>query len=141
MYFLDPKTGLLTISKNYTLENTPKPNLLREVFPYTEVPRTLFDHYHVPMNCPKDIFITDTTFRDGQQARPPYTVEQTIALFDMHHRLGGPNGVIKASEFFLYSNAIAHKDLFISDFYTSRITGALCLTVSAPVYIPMVSSY
>lgn len=35
-----------------------------------------------------------------------------------------------------FVNAIAHKDLFVSDFYTSRITGALCLTVSAPVYIP-----
>ncbi|MHB1458381.1 MAG: triose-phosphate isomerase [Armatimonadota bacterium] len=103
MYFLDPKTGLLSIRADYKLEDVSDPNLLREMFPYTQVPRTLFDHYHVPMNCPKDIFITDTTFRDGQQARPPYTVEQTVTLFDMLHRLGGPNGVIRASEFFLYS--------------------------------------
>lgn len=33
MYFLDPKTGLLTISKNYTLDDTPKPNLLRHGYP------------------------------------------------------------------------------------------------------------
>jgi hypothetical protein len=28
----------------------------------------------------RDIHITDTTFRDGQQARPPYTTEQTVRL-------------------------------------------------------------
>lgn len=103
MHFLDPKTGLLSIRADHQLEDVSNPNLLREMYPYTQVPRTLFDHYHVPMNCPKDIFITDTTFRDGQQARPPYTVDQTVTLFDMLHRLGGPNGVIRASEFFLYS--------------------------------------
>jgi len=103
MYSLDPKTGLLTVRKDHSLEDVESPNLLRDMFPYSDVPRTLFDHHHVPMSCPKDVFITDTTFRDGQQSRPPYTVEQTVALFDMIHRLGGPNGVIRASEFFLYS--------------------------------------
>src|SRR6266446_2787223 len=50
-----------------------------------------------------DLLITDTTFRDGQQARPPYTVEQIVAMFDMLHRLGGPNGIIRQTEFFVYS--------------------------------------
>ena len=56
------------------------------------------------MQLPEDFWITDTTFRDGQQARPPYTPEQIATLFDMLHRLGGPNGVIRQSEFFLYSD-------------------------------------
>jgi len=30
-------------------------------------------------------------------------VEQIVDLFDMLHKLGGPNGVIRQSEFFLYS--------------------------------------
>ena len=47
--------------------------------------------------------ITDTTFRDGQQARPPYTVKQVAKMFDFLHRLGGKTGLITASEFFLYS--------------------------------------
>jgi isopropylmalate/homocitrate/citramalate synthase len=103
MYFLDPKTGLLTTRQDRGIDDIEEPNLVRDMFPYTQVPRTLFDHYHVPMSCPKDIFITDTTFRDGQQARPPYTIAQILDLFDMLHRLGGPNGIIRASEFFLYS--------------------------------------
>ena len=49
------------------------------------------------------MFITDTTFRDGQQARPPYTVQQIVDLYTLMSSLGGPNGVIRQSEFFLYS--------------------------------------
>ncbi|MBI5586299.1 MAG: histone-lysine N-methyltransferase, partial [Deltaproteobacteria bacterium] len=48
-------------------------------------------------------WITDTTFRDGQQARPPYTVEQIVRIFDFLTRLSGPRGVIRQTEFFLYS--------------------------------------
>jgi isopropylmalate/homocitrate/citramalate synthase len=51
-----------------------------------------------------DIWITDTTFRDGQQSRAPYTVEQILTLYDYLHKLGGPKGKIKQCEFFLYSD-------------------------------------
>ncbi len=49
------------------------------------------------------MLLTDTTFRDGQQARPPYTVQQIVDIFDMLHRLSGPKGIVRQSEFFLYS--------------------------------------
>ncbi len=100
----DSKLGLLRPPlKIYDVQDISEPNLLRETFPYTEVPRMFFDGLSVPME-PADFFITDTTFRDGQQARPPYTVEQVVRVYDMLSRLGGPNGVIRASEFFLYSD-------------------------------------
>ena len=51
----------------------------------------------------RDIHITDTTFRDGQQSRPPYSVEQTVRIFEMLSRLGGKGGVVRQSEFFLYT--------------------------------------
>ena len=51
----------------------------------------------------KDIWITDTTFRDGQQAQSPFTVKQITDLFTLLHRLGGPNGMIRQAEFFVYS--------------------------------------
>lgn len=81
----------------------PLPNLWREQFPYDAPPRIVFDGIDVPVERPDPIFITDTTFRDGQQARTPYTVRQIVALFDLLHRLSGPNGVIRQTEFFLYS--------------------------------------
>ncbi|WP_297055693.1 histone-lysine N-methyltransferase [Thermosulfurimonas sp.] len=85
------------------LKDVPEPNLMKEIFPYTDVPYVEFDHKYIPPSPAREIWITDTTFRDGQQARPPYTVEQIVDLYKLMHRLGGPNGVIRQSEFFLYT--------------------------------------
>lgn len=87
----------------HALIDTPEPNLMRDIFPYEEAPRIDFDHRLLPIDPAEDMFITDTTFRDGQQARPPYTVKQIGTIFDFLHRLSGPNGVIRQSEFFLYT--------------------------------------
>jgi isopropylmalate/homocitrate/citramalate synthase len=89
--------------KKYRLKDVDKPNLYKDIFPYSEVCKIVFDNKIVPMRPAKDIFITDTTFRDGQQSRPPYTVEQIVTIFKFLNRLGGPNGVIRQTEFFLYS--------------------------------------
>ncbi|GAB4261104.1 MAG: cache domain-containing protein [Deferrisomatales bacterium] len=80
-----------------------EPNLYREVFPYAEVCRIPFDGVMLAPTPPEEIWITDTTFRDGQQARPPYTPDQIVALYKLLHQLGGPRGVIRQTEFFLYS--------------------------------------
>src|SRR5437879_13352094 len=80
-----------------------EPNLMREQFPYERPPKVLFDGVEVPLDPPDEILITDTTFRDGQQARAPLGVPQIVRLYDLLHRLSGPNGVIRKSEFFLYS--------------------------------------
>jgi isopropylmalate/homocitrate/citramalate synthase len=85
------------------LDNPDEPNLFRPLFPYDEVPRIGFNHRLTPMKMPKEIWITDTTFRDGQQAMPPYSVRQIVDLYKMLHRMGGPTGVIRQSEFFLYT--------------------------------------
>ena len=99
----NPQWGLLHPVTRYPLQDCEEPNLLREQFPYDDVPRMAFDGRGVPMEPAPEFFITDTTFRDGQQARPPYKVEQIVKLYEMMSRLGGPNGVIRVSEFFLYS--------------------------------------
>jgi len=90
--------------KKFKLQEVDKPNLYKDVFPYSEVSKIVFDNESVPMKPAKEIFITDTTFRDGQQSRPPYTAEQIVTIFKMLNKLGGPNGVIRQTEFFLYSN-------------------------------------
>jgi isopropylmalate/homocitrate/citramalate synthase len=88
----------------YPLIDVDNPELYRDVFPYNEVCKVKFDHKIELIDPPDEIYITDTTFRDGQQARPPFSVAQIETLFDLMHRLGGPNGVIKQSEFFLYTD-------------------------------------
>ena len=97
------KNILNEIHPEYQLQEVEEPNLMRDIFPYDEVPKIAFDHKLVPVEPAEKMFITDTTFRDGQQARPPYTVEQIVTLFDMMHRLSGQNGVIRQTEFFVHS--------------------------------------
>ena len=100
----DPQTNLLELAHfEYSLQDVENPNLYRMLFSYDEVPKITFNHRLVPMSMPREIWITDTTFRDGQQSREPYTTKQIVDLYDMLHRLGGPKGVIRQSEFFLYS--------------------------------------
>ena len=87
----------------YQLQDTPEPELFREMFPYTETPKIAFNYRRVPENMPEDIFITDTSFRDGQQSRTPYTTEQMVHIYKLLHKLGGPKGMIRQTEFFVYS--------------------------------------
>ena len=87
----------------FQFRDVKDPNLFRNIYPYNEVPRLVFNHRIVPMNIPEKLYITDTTFRDGQQSRSPYTVEEISKLFDLLHKLDNGSGIIKQSEFFLYS--------------------------------------
>jgi len=92
------------------------PVLFTDMFPHVTPPHIVFDEpvqvsldgesYTIsPADVKvRDIRITDTTFRDGQQARPPYSVNQILELFDLLSRLSGPRGVIRQTEFFLYNN-------------------------------------
>ncbi len=91
-------------SYNYEMQDVKQPQLYRNLFDYTSIPKVAFNYRNVPIGCPKDIWITDTTFRDGQQSRSPYEVDQIVDLFKMLSKLGGPKGIVRQSEFFLYSD-------------------------------------
>ena len=104
MLEISSKTNLLEQkSYKYSLQDVAEPNLYRDVYPYTDVPRIAFNHRRVPIGMPEDIWITDTSFRDGQQSVEPYTVKQIVDLFKLTSRLGGPFGIIRQTEFFVYS--------------------------------------
>ena len=89
--------------KTPKLVDAKEPNLYRETFPYTEFPKVILDNRPVEYDIPNEIWITDTTFRDGQQARPPYKPEQILKIYDLLHKINGETGLIRQSEFFLYS--------------------------------------
>lgn len=84
--------------------DVPAPNLFRDIFPYSEAPRIKFDHPEPAPSPAEDMFITDSTFRDGQQARAPFTSRQAQRLFELLHHLSGAQGVIRYTEFFLYTD-------------------------------------
>lgn len=104
MLEISPKSNLLEQkSYKYSLQDIPEPNLYREVYSYEEVPKVPFNHRRVPLGMPAEIWITDTTFRDGMQSQAPYSPEQIVDIYKMLSRLGGPKGIIRSTEFFVYS--------------------------------------
>lgn len=104
MFERDKKTNLLELPEHrYQLKEVESPVMFREFYPYDEIPKVAFNNIRVPMDMPEDIWLTDTTFRDGQQSRTPYTLEQMIHIFKLMNKLSGPNGIIRQTEFFLYS--------------------------------------
>jgi isopropylmalate/homocitrate/citramalate synthase len=87
----------------YPLRDREEPVLFKDFFPYVEPPRVYFDGKYIPIQPAKEFVITDTTFRDGQQARTPYTPEQIETIYKFLHKLSGPKGIIRQTEFFLYT--------------------------------------
>jgi isopropylmalate/homocitrate/citramalate synthase len=93
----------LSVKKAYYVVDALKPNLFKETFPYSNIPKVVFNNVQQPMDLPKNIWVTDTTFRDGQQSLSSFTVDQIVRLFDYLHKLDNGSGIIKQTEFFLYS--------------------------------------
>ncbi len=104
MLEISPKTNLLEQkSYRYSLQDVDEPNLYRDIYDYESIPRVPFNHRRVPMGMPEEIWISDTSFRDGQQSADPYTVDQIVDLYKLMSKLGGPYGIIRQTEFFIYS--------------------------------------
>ena len=102
---INSHTNLLEDDRyKYSLQDVDEPNLYREFFEYSSVPKTSFNFRRNPLGMPKNIWITDTTFRDGQQSREPYTVKQIVDIYKMLSKLSGPKGIIRQTEFFVYSD-------------------------------------
>ncbi len=101
--------------KTHPLTDAVRPNLQEEIFPHSLPPLINFDgpvieyidgepvEFDFAAVKDRNIFISDTTFRDGQQARPPYTIDQMVHIYDLMSKLSGPNGVVRQTEFFLYT--------------------------------------
>ena len=82
MLEISNKTNLLEQkSYKYQLQDVEEPNLYRDIYSYDEVPKVPFNHRRVPMGMPEEIWITDTTLRDGQQAVEPYSVDEIVEIY------------------------------------------------------------
>ncbi len=104
MLEISSRTNLLEQkSYKYSLQDVAEPNLQRDLYSYGTVPKVAFNHRRVPMNMPEEIWITDTSLRDGQQSVEPYSVDQIVNIYKYLSKLGGPYGIIRQTEFFIYS--------------------------------------
>ena len=96
MLEISSKTNLLEQNTyKYSLQDVAEPNLYRDIYSYDTVPKIAFNHRRVPMRMPEEIWITDTSLRDGQQSVEPYTVDQIVKIYKYLSRLGGPYGIIR----------------------------------------------
>ncbi|MBQ0041557.1 MAG: 2-isopropylmalate synthase [Clostridiales bacterium] len=102
---INNKTNLMEMEAyGYEIQDIPDPELFREFFQYTEIPKVAFNFRTSPYGMPDQVYITDSTFRDGQQSREPYTTKQIVDIFKMMSKMSGPNGIIRQTEFFTYSD-------------------------------------
>ncbi len=75
-----------------------EPVFFEKLFPFSLPPRFNYD------SLSHDIYITDTTLRDGQQGWRPFNVNESVKIYELLHELSGPKGVIYSSELFLYTS-------------------------------------
>ena len=84
MLEFDKKSNLLMTNRyQYSLQDVAEPNLYRELYDYESIPKVAFNMRHVPENMPDEIWMTDTTFRDGQQSSAPLTVKQIVDIYKL----------------------------------------------------------
>ena len=63
MIYFDKSKNLLEEDKyHYELQDVESPELFRDLYPYEEIPKVVFNFRHVPMDMPAEIWMTDTTF-------------------------------------------------------------------------------
>jgi len=74
-----------------------KMNFFKDIYPFDSPPV-------LKTNKPVgDIWITDTTLRDGQQGWKTFSVEESLKIYEVLSGLGGRDGVIRTTELFLYT--------------------------------------
>jgi len=91
-------------SSDFEVVDSEAPRLFEEVFPWTSSPVIEWDGISIPPEVPNELWITDTTFRDGQQAREPFAPEHVVDLYKLLHEIGGPKSKVLFTELFLYTS-------------------------------------
>ena len=123
MLEISSKTNLLEQkSYKYSLQDVAEPNLQRDVYSYGTIPKVAFNHRRVPMSMPEEIWITDTSLRDGQQSVEPYSVDQIVNIYKLLSKLGGPYGIIRQTSNSRRSPA---------GFGRQRKTSSWCMTLAS----------
>ena len=76
------------------------PDYCSSVYPLESFPQ--YNWSEKPAKLPSDVWVTETTHRDGQQGGLPLTTEHSVKLYEMMCRFTGTSGAIRQAEFFVY---------------------------------------
>lgn len=81
--------------------NNIEPEFFKDIFPYQSPPILSYEGFNPEKN---KIFLTDTTLRDGQQGWRTLTVEESLEVYEILHKLSGKGGIIQTIELFPYTS-------------------------------------
>ena len=91
-------------SEEYEVLSRNAPNYFKDIFPYTSIPKIPFEDTPVSLDIPENLCISDSTFREGQQAISYIGEDNVERIFEYFHYIDNETGTIEYSEFFLYTN-------------------------------------
>ncbi|GCE47985.1 2-phosphinomethylmalic acid synthase [Thermosporothrix hazakensis] len=83
-----------------TIPDPEQPEYFLESFPRDAFPAYVWTER--PATLPADVWMTETTHRDGQQGGLPLTTEQSLRIYDIMCRFSGASKAIRQAEFFVY---------------------------------------
>jgi isopropylmalate/homocitrate/citramalate synthase len=82
-----------------------EPEYFLEAFPRDAFPRYLWADGQRPSALPDDVWLSDTTHRDGQQGGLPLTTEHSCRIYDILCEVTASSKVIRHAEFFPYRDS------------------------------------
>lgn len=85
------------------VEDAAVPEYFLESFPRDGFPR--YNWAQRPADAPAEVWMTETTHRDGQQGGLPLTETQSIEIYDILCNFTGRSGAVRQAEFFVYRDS------------------------------------
>ncbi|MEM9158460.1 MAG: pyruvate carboxyltransferase [Verrucomicrobiota bacterium] len=84
-------------------EEASRPNYLENIYPKSDLPR--YQWIKSPHLIPSQVWLTETTHRDGQQGGLQLSAQTSIKIYDILCAFTSRSGLIRQAEFFVYSDS------------------------------------
>ncbi len=85
----------------HEIKDVENPNYLEHLYPKEGLPKFGWDA--PPGDMPREVWLTETTHRDGQQGGLPLSSKTSLEVYDIICRFTGESRLIRQAEFFAYS--------------------------------------
>ncbi|WP_051731876.1 pyruvate carboxyltransferase [Kitasatospora phosalacinea] len=82
-----------------------QPEYFPEAFPRDAFPRYVWAEGDRPAELPHEVWLSETTHRDGQQGGLPLNAERSCRIYDILCEVTGGSGAIRHAEFFPYRDS------------------------------------
>lgn len=98
-------------------DSPERPEYFLDAFPRHAFPRYVWDEGERPAALPEEVWLSETTHRDGQQGGLPLTTERSCQIYDIFCEITGESRAIRHAEFFPYRGSDRDALLYALDRY------------------------